>query len=109
MGVAHPLRAAIDRRYCDAVFIRFGPSTMSNLLQDFRYALRGLRAHASFSVTAVLTLALGIGVTTAMFGVVNGIVLRPLPFANADRLITICTQNASSSPDRCAISPPNVA
>ena len=62
---------------------------MSSLLQDFRYALRGLRAHASFSVTAVLTLALGIGVTTAMFGVVNGIVLRPLPFANADRLITI--------------------
>jgi putative ABC transport system permease protein len=82
---------------------------MSNLLSDFRYALRGLRAHASFSIAAVLTLALGIGVTTAMFGVLNGIVLRPLPFRNADRLITICTQFPGSSPDWCSISPPNVA
>jgi putative ABC transport system permease protein len=82
---------------------------MSNLLSDFRYALRGLFAHASFSITAILTLALGIGVTTAMFGVVNGIVLRPLAFPNADRLITICTQYPGSSPNWCSISPPNVA
>jgi len=82
---------------------------MSNLLSDFRYALRGMRAHLSFSIAAILTLALGIGVTTAMFGVVNGIVLRPLPFPNADRLITICTQYPGSTADWCSVSPPNVA
>ena len=82
---------------------------MSNLLSEFRYALRGLRARPSFSVTAVLTLAIGIGLTTAMFSVVDGIVLRPLPFPNADRLVTICTQYPGSSQDWCSISPPNVA
>ena len=78
-------------------------------MSEFRYALRGLRARPSFSVTAVLTLAIGIGLTTTMFSVVDGIVLRPLPFPNADRLITICTQYPGSSPDWCSISPPNVA
>ena len=82
---------------------------MSSLLSEFRYALRGLRARPSFSVTAILTLAIGIGLTTAMFSVVDGIVLRPLPFPNADRLITICTQYPGSSPDWCSVSPPNVA
>ena len=82
---------------------------MSTLLSEFSYALRGLRARPSFSVTAVLTLAIGIGLTTTMFSVVDGIVLRPLPFPNADRLVTICTQYPGSSPDWCSISPPNVA
>ena len=82
---------------------------MSNLLSEFRHALRGLGARPSFSVTAVLTLAIGIGLTTAMFSVIDGIVLRPLPFPNADRLVTICTRSSSSAPDWCSISPPNVA
>jgi predicted permease len=82
---------------------------MSNVLSEFRYALRGLRARPSFSVTAVLTLAIGIGLTTAMFSVVDGIVLRPLPFPNADRLVTICTNYPGSSSDWCSISPPNVS
>jgi putative ABC transport system permease protein len=82
---------------------------MSNLLSELRYALRGLRARPSFSVTAILTLAIGIGLTTAMFSVVDGIVLRPLPFPNADRLVTICTQYPGSTPDWCSISPPNVS
>ena len=78
-------------------------------MSEFRYALRGLRARPSFSVTAILTLAIGIGLTTTMFSVVDGIVLRPLPFPNADRLVTVCTQYPGSSPDWCSISPPNVA
>ena len=82
---------------------------MGNLSADVRYALRGLRSHPSFSVTAILTLALGIGVTTAIFGVVNGIILRPLPFPNADRLVTICTQMPGSTPDWCSASAPNIA
>jgi len=81
---------------------------MNELMSDFRYALRSLRAHPSFSITAVLTLAIGIGVTTAMFGVVNGIVLRPLPFPHSDRLVTICTEYPGSA-GWCSISPPNVS
>src|SRR5579885_1703270 len=81
---------------------------MRNLISDFRYALRNLVAHPSFSIAAVLTLALGIGLTTTIFGVVNGIVLEPLPFPNADRLITVCEQYPAASPDWCSISAPNV-
>jgi putative ABC transport system permease protein len=81
---------------------------MSELLSDLRHALRSLRAHPSFTITAILTLAIGIGVTTAMFGVVDGIVLRPLPFPHSDRLATICTEYPGAS-GWCSISPPNVS
>lgn len=81
---------------------------MRNLGADVRYALRGLRAHLAFSATAVLTLALGIGLTTTIFGVVNGILLRPLAFPHADRLVTICEQYPGATADWCSISPPNV-
>jgi predicted permease len=82
---------------------------MSIFMSELRHALRGLRARPSFSVTAILTLAIGIGLTTTMFSVVDGIVLRPLPFPDAARLVTICTQYPGSSSDWCSISPPNVA
>jgi putative ABC transport system permease protein len=81
---------------------------VQNLIADLRHALRSLRSHLSFAVTAVLTLALGIGVTTTMYSIVDGIVLRPLPFPNADRLITICEQYPGATPDWCSIAPPNV-
>src|SRR5437764_6951009 len=81
---------------------------MRNLLADVRYALRSLSAQPAFSVAAILTLALGIGLTTTIFGVVNGIVLRPLAFPNADRLVTICEQYPGAPTDWCSISPPNV-
>ena len=81
---------------------------MRNLLADARYALRGLVAHPTFTAAAILTLALGIGLTTTIFGVVNGIVLHPLHFPHADRLVTICEQHPSAPADWCGISPPNV-
>jgi hypothetical protein len=62
---------------------------MYALAQDLRFAFRQLRKAPGFSVTVVLTLALGIGATTAIFSLVEGILLRPLPFRDADRLVLL--------------------
>jgi hypothetical protein len=62
---------------------------MEKLLQDLRYAFRSLARQPSFAVTAIATLALGIGATTAIFSVVNAVVIRPLPYADPDRIVAI--------------------
>jgi len=60
-----------------------------SLGRDLRYALRGLARRPAFAFAAVLTLALGIGATTAIFSVVYSVLIRPLPYPNADELVRI--------------------
>src|ERR1041384_2023219 len=57
------------------------------MITDLKYGLRWLRKNPGFALVAVLTLAVGIGVNTAMFSVVNAVLLRPLPFPEADRIV----------------------
>ena len=66
---------------------------MDSLLQDLRYAVRTLVERPGFAVVAALTIALGVGGTTAMFGVVDAVLLRPLPYAEPDRLVMVWTRS----------------
>ena len=75
--------------------------------QDLKYALRSLGRTPGFTVTAILVAALGIGATTATFSIADHVLLRPLPFADPDRLVKLWETQASRGYSRLEPSPPN--
>ena len=82
---------------------------MADLLQDLRYGLRLLLRSPGFALAAIVSLALGIGANTAIFSVVNTVLLRPLPYPDVDRVVMVWDSNPSRGWDQFAVSPGNFA
>jgi putative ABC transport system permease protein len=80
---------------------------MDNLLQDIRYGIRTLTRQPGFAATAILTLALGIGATTAIFSVVNAVVLRPMPFDAPEQIMVVTNTNLKTGARNTTISGPD--
>src|ERR1700730_2372429 len=79
---------------------------MASFLQDIRYACRNLLKTPGFTLVAILTLALGIGANIAAFSIVDGVLLRPLPFPQPDQLVRVLARLRTSSGTDDGISVP---
>jgi putative ABC transport system permease protein len=93
-----------------AAWLRWNRWRLEMIWQDLRHSLRALGARPGFTLVTVLTLAIGIGGTTAIFGAVNAVLLRPLPYPEPDRLVRVY-KTSTTQPDRVGgtVSPPDFA
>jgi putative ABC transport system permease protein len=94
MGLDEARRAARRKlgnltRIREEVYEMNTATLVETTVQEFRHAVRMLRLNPAFSITAILTLALGIGATSAMFSVVNGVVIKPLPYPDSHAVVTV--------------------
>src|ERR671913_1394450 len=80
--------------------------TVDHLRQDIRHAVRSLLRTPGFAVVTILTLALGIGANTAIFSIVNGVILRPLAYPKPDQLMYLTTRFPAFGFDQFWVSPP---
>jgi putative ABC transport system permease protein len=97
----HQLRVAAERRE-QRMHRR---DIWHGIRQDISYALRSLRAHPAFTITALLSLAFGIGANVVLFTLINGVLLRPLPFPHPDQLYRAWSMNRGAGYDRAWTSP----
>ena len=86
---------------------RRGGMMIADFLQDLRYALRMLRKSPGFAAVMVLTLALGIGANTTIFSIIRGVLLRPLPYGEPDRLMMLYENNPKRTCPQCSVSAAN--
>ncbi len=84
-----------------------GVGFMETLWQDLRFGARVLWKNPGFTIVAVLTLALGIGANTAIFSIVNAVVLRPLPYKDSDRIMVLLGNNQQRELTQNAVAPPD--